>query len=104
MLKVLEIITHEQTMDFLYKHNILYKFQSGFRKDRSTNFCMSYLTDKMFKGFDSGPVTEVILIDLQKVFDTIDHKILLLKMPSLGFSSEFIDWYKSYLSSRKLDS
>ena len=27
--------------------------------------------------------------------------MLLLKMPSLGFSREVIDWYKSYLSSRK---
>ena len=43
----------------------------------------------------------MILIDLQKAFDTIDHNILLLKMPSLGFSREVIDWYKSYLSSRQ---
>ena len=62
---------------------------------------MSYLTDKMSKCFDSGLFTGVILIDLQKAFDTIDHNILLLKMPSLRFSREVIDWYKSYLSSRK---
>ena len=62
---------------------------------------LSYLTDKISKGFDSGLLTGVILIDLQKAFDTIDHNILLLKMPSLGFSREVIDWYKSYLSSRK---
>ena len=43
----------------------------------------------------------MILIDLQKAFDTMYHNILLLKMPSLGFSREVIDWYKSYLSSRK---
>ena len=43
----------------------------------------------------------MILIDLQKAFDTIDHNILLLKMSSLGFSREAIDWYKSYLSCRK---
>ena len=44
----------------------------------------------------------MILIDLQKGFDTINHNILLLKMQSLGFSREVIDWYKSCLSSRKL--
>ena len=88
MSKVLERKVHEQSMEFLDKHNILYKFQSGFRKNHSTDFCLFYLTDKIWKGFDSGLITEVILIDLQKAFDTIDHNILLLKMPSLGFSRE----------------
>ena len=101
MSKVLERIVHEQTIEFLDKHNILYKFQSGFRKNHSTNFCLSYLTDKICKDFDSGLLTGMILIDLQKTFDTIDHNILLLKMPSLGFSCKVIDWYKSCLSSRK---
>ena len=83
-------------MRFLNKHNILQKFQSGFQKNHSTYFCLSYLTDKISKGFDSGFLTEVILIDLQNAFDTIDHIILLLKMPSLGFPREVIDWYKSH--------
>ena len=66
-----------------------------------TSATVSYLTDKMSKCFDSGLFTGVILIDLQKAFDTIDRNILLLKMPSLVLSCEVIDWYKSYLSSRK---
>ena len=98
---MLEKIVHEQSIEFLDKHSILYKFQSGFQKNHSTDFCLSYLTDKISKGFDSGLLTGVILIDLQKAFDTIDHNILLLKMPSLGLSHEVIDCYKSYLSSRK---
>ena len=83
-------------MEFLDKHNILYKFQSGFRKNHSTDFCQSYLTGKISKGFDSGLLTGMILIDLQKTFDTIDYNILLPKL-----SLEVIDWHKSYLSSRK---
>ena len=85
-------------MEFLDKLNILYKSQSGFQKNHYTDFCVSYLTDEISKDFDSSLLTGVILIDLQKTFDTIDHNVLLLKMPSLGFSSEVIDWYKSYLS------
>ena len=92
----------EQSMEFLNKHNILYKFQSGFQKNHSNNFCLSYLTNKISKGFDSGLLTGVILIDLQKAFVTTDHNIWLLKMPLLGFSHEVINWYRSYLSSRKL--
>ena len=101
MSNVPERIVRQQTMEFIDKYNILYKFQSGFRKYHSTDFCLSYLTDKISKGFDSGLLTGVILIDLQKAFDTIDHNILLQKMSSLEISREVIDWYKSYLSSRK---
>ena len=43
----------------------------------------------------------MILIDFQKAFDTIDHYILLQKLPSLGFSNEVIDCFRSYLRSRK---
>ena len=62
---------------------------------------MSYLTDKTSKGFDFGILTVVILIELQKAFDTIDHNISFLKMPPSGFSREVFDWYKSHLSSSK---
>ena len=41
------------------------------------------------------------LIDLQKVFDIIDHNILIKKMPFLGFTDEKIKWCTSYLSNRK---
>ena len=60
---MVERIVHEQSMKFLDKH-ILYKFQSGFQKNHSTYFCLSYLTDKISKGFYSGLLTGVILIDL----------------------------------------
>ena len=88
-------------MEFLDKHKILYKFQSGFRKNHSTNFCLSYLTDKISNGLNSGLLTGMILIDLQKAFGTIAHYILLQKFPSLGFSNEVIGWLKSYLHSKK---
>ena len=99
--KVLTRVIHERTTEFLDKHNILYKFQSGFRKNHSTDFCLSYLTDKIPNGFNSGLLTGMILIDLQKAFDTIDYYILQQKLPSLGFSNKVIDWFKSYLRSRK---
>ena len=45
-------------------------------------------------------VTGVILIDLQKAFDTIDHSILLKKMKFMGFSDNTITWFRSYLTNR----
>ena len=43
----------------------------------------------------------MILIDLQKAFDTINHDILTDKMQCLGFSERTLQWFKSYLTSRK---
>ena len=50
------------------------------------------------QGFDSGVLTGMVFVDLQKGFDTIDHNILILKMPSLGFTDETIKCYTSYPS------
>lgn len=41
------------------------------------------------------------LIDLQKVLDKIDHKILIKKMTYLGFKTSAVIWFEFYLSSRK---
>ena len=98
--KIIERVIHDQTQVFLEQNNILYKFQSGFRNNHSTDTCLSFLSDKILTGFDSGLHTGMILIDLQKAFDTIDHDILFQKMSFLGFSSQTINWFKSYLTNR----
>ena len=87
-------VMYEQSMEFLDKHKIVFKFQSGFQENYPTNFHLSYLTEKISNGFNSGFLTGMILIDLQKVFVTIDHYILLQKLPLLGFLNEVIDWFK----------
>ena len=74
--------------------------QSGFRTNHSTNLCLSFLTDKILKGFDEGLLTGMILIDLQKAFDTINHEILLKKLEAIGFSDKCIRWLWSYLYER----
>ena len=98
--KIFEKVMHDQTMEYLTDNNILYKYQSGFHKNHSTDTSLSYLIDKILTGFDSGLLTGMILIDLQKAFDTINHDILLRKMASLGFSNHSIMWFQSYLSDR----
>ena len=50
--------------------------------------------------FESGKYTGLILIDLQKAFDTIDHEMLLKKMGCIGFSEKVISWFESYLLRR----
>ena len=47
--EIIERIIHDQTMNFLSDNNVLYKYQSGFRKFHLTDTCLSYLHDKLQK-------------------------------------------------------
>ena len=98
--KIIEKIILDQTQKYLDENKIIYKYQSGFRSHHSTNSCLSLLCNKVQQGFERGMLTGMILIDLQKAFDTIDHKILLQKMKYLHFSDSVIKWFKSYLENR----
>ena len=55
----------------------LIKYQPGFRANFSTDSCLAQLTDVILTGMDKGIRTGLDLIDLQKAFGTLDHKILL---------------------------
>ena len=98
--KLFEKTVHNQTQQYLQEHKIIYKYQSGFRKHHSTNTCLSHLNNKILEGFDKGMVSGMILIDLQKAFDTIDHNILLKKLKFMGFADSTISWFRSYLTNR----
>ncbi|CAB4004315.1 Hypothetical predicted protein [Paramuricea clavata] len=45
-------------------------------------------------------VTAVILLDMSKAFDSINHNILLAKLEDVGVSSRCLGWLKSYLTER----
>ena len=40
----------------------------------------------------------MIMLDLQKAFDTVDHEILFQKLSAIGVVS--VEWFRSYLSDR----
>ena len=45
---------------------------------------------------------DIILVNLQKAFDTLDHGVLLKKMKHFGFETSTIKQFEFYLSKRKV--
>ena len=86
--KILEKIVYDQMIDYLAQHNILYKYQTGFRTKHSTDLCLSYLNNKILKNLYNGLFTGMILIDLRKAFDKIDLNILLEKLNAISFCDD----------------
>jgi hypothetical protein len=58
-----------------------------------------HLTDHIKSKTATNPFIGIILLDLQKAFDTVGHAILCGKLNVIGVKS--IEWFKSYLSGRK---
>ena len=63
-----------------------------------TDLYLSYLNKKISKGFDNGLFNGMILKDLQKAFDTINHNILLQKLKTTGFHDNTVNWFHSYMT------
>ena len=97
--KVLEKAIFVQFENYLKNNNILYSHQSGFRKKHSTDTCLINLLDYLHTNVSEGKYVGMFLLDLQKVFDTVDHSILCEKLRHMGVGS--IEWFKSYLDSRQ---
>jgi len=60
-----------------------------------------YLTESIRKALDKNYFACGIFIDLQKAFDTVDHKVLLYKLCHYGIRGVENDWFKSYLTNRR---
>ena len=97
--KILERATHSQLNEYLEKRGLLFENQSGFRGGYSTDSCLIGLTEYIKGEISKGNLVGMVLIDLQKAFDTVDHAILLKKLESIGVSS--VSWFGSYLSDRR---
>ena len=98
--KIYEKIIYKRLHAFLTHHNILFPQQFGFRKSYSTLHAVLSISQKLYNALDSGKFAYAVFIDLEKAFDTVDHKILLSKLNHYGIRGTTLNLLKSYLSDR----
>ena len=83
------------------KNNHLTSHQSGNKKAHSTETLNILLTDKILEAMDKKKITALVLLDLSKALDSIDHLRMLRKLYTLGASPSTVKWFKSYLTGRR---
>ena len=72
-------------------------FLCGFRKNHNSQYSLVKMIEVWKKNLDKGNETTVILMDLSKAFDTINHSLLLAKLEAYGFSMISLKLMQSYL-------
>ena len=82
--KLLEKLMYARLYSFLLKHNILFKYQFGFRAGSSTSLAIIEIVDKLRESIDKGENVIGLYCDLTKAFDTVNHDILLYKLSYYG--------------------
>ena len=84
-------------MAFIDSNQLLYKSQYGFRKQISTSLAILELVEEITNSHDEHKSTVGVFIDLKKVFDTVDHIILIQKLYHYGIRGTANKWICSYL-------
>jgi hypothetical protein len=76
-------------------------YQHGFTKGKSTDMALFDHIHQITESVESNRATLAIYLDLAKAFDTVNHRILALKLYAAGIRDSLLQWFVSYLNDRK---
>ena len=96
--KVFESLMQKQISEYIIK--FLSPYLCGYRKDFSTQQALASLIEKWKAILDKNGYAVLLLIDLLKAFDTLNHDLLIAKLNAYGFTKNSLRFIESYLSNR----
>ena len=88
-------------MPLSQKTTALPHIKAAIKKAHSTETLNILLTDNILEAMDKKQITALVLLDLSKAFDSIDHVRMPHKLSILGASPSTVKWFKSYLTGRR---
>ena len=94
--KVLERILRRRICDHMLEHELLNPAQHGFVKGRS---CLSNLLlalDAITEALDRGEEVRIGYLDFQKAFDSVNHRLLAVKVNNFGINPLVRRWISDF--------
>lgn len=99
--KILEKVVCEQLTKYLDTHNILPRYQSGFRRGYGTATALADVVDNLLAAQDQGKLSLLLLLDFSRAFDSLSIPLLLSKLSYYGLDPASVRWFHSYLTHRQ---
>lgn len=98
--KIFDKIYLERITAFCNKHNILSKYQFGFRKKCNTELAIASIYKLLLNALDKSSYGMCVFLDLEKAFDSVPHTRLLQKLEHIGIRGLALRWITNYLLNR----
>ena len=98
--KIMEAAVRETILTHLKRNSMLSTRQFDFLGGRSTILQLLTFLDKCVDAISRGNVTDVVYLNFQKAFDTVPHKMLMVKLQSYGISGVILNWINAFLNER----
>ena len=95
--KILERLMYNRLLNYLSLHNILVDSQCGFREAHFTSMALMRMVNDISNELDNNIYSLGVFIDLSKVFDKVDHRILFKKMYHCGIRGIVLEWFNDYI-------
>ena len=83
-----------------YMQNKFSKYLTDFRKNRNTQNSLFRMNESWKFRLNNGLKVGVIIRNLSKAFDSLNHELLLAKLKVYGLDSNSVTFMKSYLTNR----
>lgn len=99
--KMFERIILDRMNQFQLANNIIIPQQFGFQQNHSTVQQILRITEKAMFGFNKDKTTGLVLLDIEKAFDSVWHEGLIHKLFNYNFPIYIVKLIESFLKNRK---
>ena len=100
--KLLEKTIQTRLIKILLQHGHIDENQYGFVPERSTQLAVMETVCELYHAMNCNLITGLLLLDVRKAFDSLNHKILISKLKSIGLENNIINWFNSYLDRKQI--
>jgi len=99
--RVVEKCNNTRIYDHLELHKLLNPIQSGFRKGKTTEIVLSYVTSVINGALDNKLRAAGLFLDSIKEFDTVDYQMLMRICEFYGLRWSTLALLRDYLKNRE---